>query len=73
MTAPLNSEFAHALFPPAAFININHLGLSTRKRFDSKQRLVRTLVERNTFVNVEAIHVSSARAQDAVFDHFRIS
>ena len=57
------------LFPATAFININHLGISQRSRFNAKQRLMARLASRNVFVGVQEIHLSPARAQAEFFDH----
>ena len=59
-----DSNVTHALFLPSAAININHLGLSTKSGFDRNMKLAKLLVNRNIFVNISEIHVSSARAQD---------
>ncbi len=58
------------LFPPTSAVNINHLGLSTKTRYDRKTKLIKLLVRRNIVVNVRELHVSAARAQDAFFDNF---
>ena len=55
------------LFPHSAFVNINHLGLSTRSRFDCKHACLLDLAQRNVFVGVQELNVSSARALDDVF------
>ena len=65
-----NDDARKPFFPHSAFININHLGLSTKSRFDSKQRYIRHLCKDNDFIGIQELHVSSARAQDAFFDHF---
>lgn len=62
-------EADRVLFPDTAYININHLGLAQKPRFNAKQKLIRTLAARNVFVGVEELHYSSARAQDCFFDH----
>lgn len=67
MMAGNDSNVTHALFPPAAAININHLGLSTKSCFDRKMKLAKLLADRNVFVSISEIHVSSARAQDVFF------
>ncbi len=63
-TTPVDAPFPHS-----AFININHLGLSKKKRFNAKQSLIKMLARRNDFVAVEELHVSPARAQESFFDH----
>ena len=45
-----DSNVTHALFSPAAAININHLGLSTKSCFDSKMKLAKLLADRNIFL-----------------------
>ena len=69
MTRNTLLDTTRLLFPPTATININHLGLSSKACFDRKSRLIKTLANRNTFVNVCEIHVSAARAYDAFFMH----
>ena len=58
-----------ALFPPSAFINLNHLGLSQKRRFDAKQRWILSLAARNDLIGVQELHASAARAQDCFFKH----
>ena len=58
------------IVPPTAFVNINHLGLSTQDRFDAKQALIKGLAARNRIVGIQELHCSSARAQSLFFDHF---
>ena len=58
------------IVPPSAFININHLGLSEKERFDDKQHLIRSLARRNSVLGIQELHCSSARAQDLFFNHF---
>ena len=66
MTRMSSCSNALSLFPPTAFINVNHLGLSSKSCFDRKTKLIKVLSERNVFVNVCEVHVSAARAQDSL-------
>ena len=59
-----------SLFPNCAFININHLGISTKSRFNSKQRLISDLCSRNAVIGIQELHLSPARAHDSFFCHF---
>ena len=57
------------LYPDSAFININHLGVSQRSRFNAKQRLMARVTRDNTLIGMQELHLSPARAQDVFFAH----
>ncbi len=65
----VDAESQQKLFPDSAFMNINHLGLSNKSRFDCKQTCVLDLAKRNILIGIEELHVSPGRAQDAFFSH----
>ena len=53
----------------AAFYDIDHLGLSTKERFNSKIANARNLVRKYPFVGFIELHASNAVAQDTFFGH----